>query len=278
MAPRAAAAASMSMSFSTAAAAITTTSTDNVGGDIVKHLTLQNPHVNVVRYEHKNLLFTLHHVQFNSEAMAIGFLEAGLIPGDVVLSWLPEHFAENMILQFACSKAGLVLYQLDPEMAVNDPESSKVALRKALALTKANVFVSQEAGSDVNYINLTHEVIPELDAQDMMEGMPFLTPRFPHLRYCLQTGFEDEDAEGWYRYAYFIVPGDNYENLLLASNVTLGPDTPLFGQLELNAHGIPEAVGKPLTNAQVIEQKAWPTYCNILEKNFHNVEGVGVIF
>ena len=67
-----------------------------VGGMMVTHMAEQNPHVNVVRYEHKNRTWTAGQVEYWSEAMAVGFLETGLQPGDVVLSWLPAHFSEQV--------------------------------------------------------------------------------------------------------------------------------------------------------------------------------------
>jgi len=54
------------------------------------------PHVDVVRYEHKNVKWTLKNIDVNSDALAIGFLDQGFQKGDVVLSWLPEHFAEQV--------------------------------------------------------------------------------------------------------------------------------------------------------------------------------------
>lgn len=56
----------------------------------------ENPYKDVVRYEHKNRKWNLQHVDFYSEALAIGLLENGLQPGDVVLSWLPAHFSESV--------------------------------------------------------------------------------------------------------------------------------------------------------------------------------------
>ena len=81
-----------------------------------------------------------------------------------------------MVLQFACSKSGLVLYNLDPTVAITDPEAAKEALSQALTLTKANVLITQEAGSDVNYVRLCEAVIPELRIFDFAEGTPFVTP------------------------------------------------------------------------------------------------------
>lgn len=66
------------------------------GGPQVKELAAANPYKDVVRYEHKNRKWNLQHVDFYSEALAIGLLETGLKPGDVVLSWLPGHLSESV--------------------------------------------------------------------------------------------------------------------------------------------------------------------------------------
>jgi hypothetical protein len=66
------------------------------GGPQLKQLATANPYKDVVRYEHKNRKWNLQHVDYYSEGLAIGFLETGLQPGDVVLSWLPPHFSESV--------------------------------------------------------------------------------------------------------------------------------------------------------------------------------------
>ena len=65
-------------------------------GDALARLASEHPHQEIVRYEHKNVKWTLQHVNYYSDALACGFLDAGLMPGDVVLSWLPAHFAEQV--------------------------------------------------------------------------------------------------------------------------------------------------------------------------------------
>lgn len=67
-------------------------------GDALARLATDHPHMEIIRYEHKNVKWTLKHVNYYSDALACGFLDAGLQPGDVVLSWLPEHFAEQVSL------------------------------------------------------------------------------------------------------------------------------------------------------------------------------------
>ena len=71
-------------------------STSSSGGSLLTQLAKENPYKDVVRYEFKNRKWNLQHVDFYSEALAVGLLETGLQPGDVVLSWLPAHFAESV--------------------------------------------------------------------------------------------------------------------------------------------------------------------------------------
>lgn len=68
----------------------------STGGAALADLKAANPHVDVVWYEHKNRSWSLNHVDYYSTAMAIGLIDAGLQPADVVLSWLPEHFSEQV--------------------------------------------------------------------------------------------------------------------------------------------------------------------------------------
>jgi hypothetical protein len=68
----------------------------STGGSTLTQMAKENPYKDVVRYEHKNRKWNLQHVDFYSEALAIGLLENGLQPGDVVLSWLPAHFSESV--------------------------------------------------------------------------------------------------------------------------------------------------------------------------------------
>ena len=68
----------------------------STGGALLTEMAKENPYKDVVRYEHKNRKWSLQHVDFYSEALACGLLENGLQPGDVVLSWLPQHFSESV--------------------------------------------------------------------------------------------------------------------------------------------------------------------------------------
>mmetsp|Transcript_6401 Transcript_6401/g.5232 ORF Transcript_6401/g.5232 Transcript_6401/m.5232 type:complete len:233 (-) Transcript_6401:3-701(-) len=227
--------------------------------------------------QHKNQKFAYKDVDFNSEAIACGFSEQGFQPGDVVLSWLPDHFSEQTILEFACSKAGLVLYKLDPSLATSDPEAAKSALKSALELSEANILITQEAGSDVNYVRLSEQVIPEIEIWDFGSGLPFFSPRFPHLRYPVHTGFDHEDKQGMIPYRHMISPSNELKSLLAEKEPLTGA-TPLCGALTIGADGVPTAKGKIMTNDEVVSSNAWPIYNKILKKEYSEIEGTGNIW
>jgi len=198
------------------------------------------------------------------------------------LSKLDSHFFLTSffqhILQFACSKAGLTLYTLDPSLATKDPEAAKEALAKALELTEANVLVTQEAGDDTNYIRLVEAVIPETRIFNFDDGMPFITPRFPHLRLPIHTGFDYTDKMGMIPLSDMLSPTKNLDGALKGTGKIVDGKTALFGQLELGQDGVPTKKGKALSNDEVVKSGAWPQFGSILKKEYLEVEGVGAIF
>lgn len=248
-------------------------------GQTLASLASDSPHKEVIRYEHKNVKWTLRHVEYFADCLAVGLLENGLTPGDAMLSWLPSHFSEQHILQFACSKAGFVLYNLDPSLALTDPAKAKEALAKALEISEATCLFTQEAGNDLNYITLVKEVIPEIRIFAFDEGMPFFTPRFPHLRFPIHTGFERLDKEGMMSLKHMLVPSGELDNLLNSSKGgDLTGNTPLLGEFVLDSDGIPQKQGEILSNDKVVKSNVWPELSSILKKEYTEVQGVGVVF
>jgi hypothetical protein len=66
------------------------------GGERLAYLAEECPHRDVVQYEHKNRVWSLHHVHYYSEGLAIGLMENGFVIGDKVLSLMPEHFQDTV--------------------------------------------------------------------------------------------------------------------------------------------------------------------------------------
>eukprot|EP00560_Eucampia_antarctica_P000825 CAMPEP_0197832680 /NCGR_PEP_ID=MMETSP1437-20131217/15570_1 /TAXON_ID=49252 ORGANISM="Eucampia antarctica, Strain CCMP1452" /NCGR_SAMPLE_ID=MMETSP1437 /ASSEMBLY_ACC=CAM_ASM_001096 /LENGTH=297 /DNA_ID=CAMNT_0043436169 /DNA_START=32 /DNA_END=925 /DNA_ORIENTATION=+ len=245
-------------------------------GDALKKLAAETPHKDVLHYDHKNVKWSLKQVNYFAEALAAGLVDAGLQPGDKVLSWLPLHFSEQHVLQFACSKAGFILYTLDPSQAKTDPEGAKEALKKAMEVTEANVLVTQEAGNDVNYIKLVEGVIPETRIFDFGDGMPFFSPRFPHLRFPIHTGFDITDKYGFMPLKHMLVPTGDLSNAL--SEFQIDGSTPLAGDLVIGSDGIPTKTGKVLSNEEVVKGNVWPELTSVLQKQYNKIGGVGVTF
>jgi non-ribosomal peptide synthetase component E (peptide arylation enzyme) len=65
-------------------------------GDALQLLADDNPHLEAIRYEYKNVKATYSKVNSWADMLATGLVEQGLIKGDVVLSWLPSHFVEQV--------------------------------------------------------------------------------------------------------------------------------------------------------------------------------------
>jgi acyl-CoA synthetase (AMP-forming)/AMP-acid ligase II len=66
------------------------------GGQRIEELAKKFPYKNAIRYEHKNQKFSFKDIHRHSDDLACGFLEQRFQPGDIVLSWLPEHFSEQV--------------------------------------------------------------------------------------------------------------------------------------------------------------------------------------
>jgi len=182
------------------------------------------------------------------------------------------------ILQFACSKAGLTLYTLDPSLATTNPQAAKQALASALELTQANVLITQEAGNDTNYIRLVEAVIPETRIFNFDDGMPFISPRFPHLRLPIHTGFDYADKPGMIPLQDMLCPTEDLEGALKATGKVVDGNTALLGELVVGSDGIPTEKGKTLSNDEVVKSGVWPQFSSILKKEYVEVEGVGVVF
>jgi hypothetical protein len=87
----------------------------------------------------------------------------------------------------------------------------------------------------------------------------------------------DQDEKwGWLPLHHMVVPSNNLDSHIDLKKIH--SMTPLAGQFIFDPEGIPTGLGKPLSNAEVYKSRLWKTYCNVLDRKFHQVEGVGVIF
>ncbi|KAI2492188.1 ligase [Fragilaria crotonensis] len=238
------------------------------GGQMLTQLAKEYPHKDAIRYEHKNQKYTFKDLEYFAESIACGFTEQGFRPGDKVLSWLPLHFSEQHAPRLDLSSTTWILPK---RLRI---ETVQASLKKALEVTEANILVTQEAGSDVNYVYIVKEVIPETRIWDFGEGLPFFSPHFPHLRYPLHTGFDHKDKEGMIPFRHMIVPSGLLEEQLAGFKAS--GDTPLCGELKMGPDG--PTPGKILSNDEVAKHNVWPIYNSILKKEYLEIEGIGNVW
>jgi hypothetical protein len=77
-------------------------------------------------------------------------------------------------------------------------------------------------------------------------------------------------------FKHFVVPSGNLDDLL--NNFIVDGNTPFWGELLVDAKGMPTGLGKVMTNDEVSKSGTLETFSKILKKEFHTVEGVGVVW
>lgn len=105
----------------------------------------------------------------------------------------------------------------------------------------------------MNYVKIVESIIPETRIFDLGDGKPFFTPRYPHLRFPIHTGFDYQGKAGMVPLNEMICPTGDVSSLL--ADVKLDGQTPLMGQFVLGSDGVPTKTGDILNNELVVERK-----------------------
>ena len=106
--------------------------------------------------------------------------------------------------------------------------------------------------------------------------MPFFSPRFPHLRLPIHTGFDYADKAGMVPLSDCLADTGDLESVM--SGGVVDGSTPLMGELQIGGDGVPTGVGKAMSNEDVVQSGAWPEFSKVLKKEYSEVAGVGVVF
>jgi acyl-CoA synthetase (AMP-forming)/AMP-acid ligase II len=120
-----------------------------------------------LRIEHQAVRWAFSDVRKNSEALAHGFLQTGLRPGQRVLAIQPNN-CESLVMQLACAKIGAMLVLLSPNEVTADK------LRYYLNEFQPHHFVGREwitvpetkggelVERNMHFWDIMYNVIPEL--------------------------------------------------------------------------------------------------------------------
>ncbi|MBS0276158.1 MAG: AMP-binding protein [Proteobacteria bacterium] len=114
----------------------------------------------------QNIHWTYEELNARADALATGFLELGLAPGDRVGIWAP-NCAEWTLTQFAAAKAGIILVTINPAYR-------KAELDYALNKSGCRALVLARAHRGVEFASMLRELVAER--------------KLPHLQHAMLIG------------------------------------------------------------------------------------------
>ena len=104
---------------------------------------------------HQHIRRTFSQIRDEAEALAAGFLELGMEPGDRVGIWGPNTH-QWYVTQFAAAKAGLVLVNINPAYQAGE-------LHYCLNKVGVKCLVAADSFKTQDYHKMLREIMPELE-------------------------------------------------------------------------------------------------------------------
>jgi len=218
----------------------------------------ENEYKEAVRYTHKNIKWTRKDIQFQTDALANGLLEAACNPGDSIAVWLPEC-SEKHVTQLAAAKAGLVFADFD--LSIDTPE----ALGDALADSGAKVLIFNSELDAVNCGRVLFDAIAELSGYYNNTGAPFHSSSFPNLKLMIHTGYDS--LAGFHNFKHLPVPHPATGGKLGVILPHLKDDTPLYVKYTKDSGG-KATKGEVMTHGTALSSKEWSVVKSILDKQY----------
>ncbi len=126
---------------------------------------------------HQDVRWTYAELAERVDALALGLLAAGLVPGDRVGIWAP-NCSEWVLMQFATAKAGLILVNINPAYRTSE-------LEYALNKVGCTALVLAPSHKTSDYVAMLRELAPELT--DSTPGA-LKAARLPTLRIVATLG------------------------------------------------------------------------------------------
>ena len=160
-------------------------------GDMLDEAASRFPDNQALVSVHQGLRYSYREFLDEVNRCACALMSLGLGKGDRVGIWSP-NYAEWTILQFASSKIGVILVNINPSYRLNE-------LEYALQVSGCSVLVIAEQFKTSDYSRMIHELAPELDDCEPGE---LRSKRLPELKTVIRFG--DEATPGIWRWRNFM--------------------------------------------------------------------------
>ena len=172
-------------------------------GDMFDHIVQRYPDNDALIVRHQNLRYTYHQLDEQVNQCARGLMAMGLKKGERIGIWSPNN-AEWAITQFASSKIGAILVNINPAYRLHELE---YALNQSGCC--ALVIAPQFKTSD--YTRMIYELAPELQGCSPGE---LKAKSLPDLRAVVRLG--EEPAAGMWTWADLLTMAGNISEAELA--------------------------------------------------------------
>lgn len=126
-------------------------------------------------YQHK-VIYTYQEFDQRVDEVAKGLIALGLKKGDRVGMYSPNR-PEWALVQYACSRADLILVNINPAFQTND-------LKYSLNQVEVKTLIMPENFSHSNYVDIVRQVIPNLGH----DGTEIKCQEVPHLKNIIVCG------------------------------------------------------------------------------------------
>jgi fatty-acyl-CoA synthase len=150
-------------------------------GEMFDQIVAQYPTNEALVVRHQKVRYSYRELQTQVNQCARGLLATGLKKGDRIGIWSPNH-AEWVIMQFATSKMGAILVNINPAYRLHE-------LEYALKQSGCTAIVIAPEFKTSNYTQMMYELIPELNSAKPGQ---LKSEKLPELKTVIRLGIESK--------------------------------------------------------------------------------------
>ncbi|MDX2304374.1 MAG: AMP-binding protein [Microscillaceae bacterium] len=177
---------------------------------------------------HQRICWTYSELQQNVNTFARALLALGIEKGDRVGIWSPNR-SEWTISQFATSKIGAILVNINPSYRLNE-------LKYALNQSGCRMLIAAHQFKATSYTEMIYSLIPELKSAQPGQ---INSKELPHLQFVITL--HEEPHPGMYTWAETLILADRVsESQLAVQQAKLSFDEPINIQYTSGTTGYPK--------------------------------------